>query len=34
VSGGGGEVEHGDVIADLLARISKVEHELDEYRKL
>jgi transposase len=34
VSGGGGEVERGDVIADFEARIAELEGERDEYRKL
>jgi transposase len=34
VSGGGGAVEHGEVIAGLLGRIAELEGERDEYRKL
>jgi len=34
VSGGGGEAERDGAIAELLARIEKLEHERDEYRKL
>ena len=34
MSGGGGAVEGEDAIAELRARIAKLEHERDEYRKL